>query len=46
MITFTAEDTLELRQWLLGFGAEVVVHKPAAVKQMDTENGAGVGGGL
>ena len=33
MINFSAEDTLELRQWLLGFGAEVVVHKPAAVKK-------------
>jgi predicted DNA-binding transcriptional regulator YafY len=33
MISFSAEDTLELRQWLLGFGAEVVVHKPAAVKK-------------
>ena len=33
MISFTAEDTLELRQWLLGFGAEVIVHKPVAVSK-------------
>jgi len=33
MITFTAEDTLELRQWLFGFGADIVVHKPAAVSK-------------
>jgi predicted DNA-binding transcriptional regulator YafY len=33
LVTFEAEDTLELRQWLLGFGAEVLVKKPAAVRQ-------------
>jgi len=33
LVRFTAEDTLELRQWLLGFGPEVLVHKPAAVRK-------------
>ena len=33
LVTFTAEDTLELRQWLLGFGAEIVVRKPMAVSK-------------
>lgn len=33
LVTFTTEDTLELRQWLLGFGAEVLVHKPVAVSK-------------
>lgn len=33
LVSFTAEDTLELRQWLLGFGAEALVHKPAAVRK-------------
>lgn len=33
LVRFTTEDTLELRQWLLGFGAEVLVHKPAAVRK-------------
>lgn len=31
--TFEAEDTLELRQWLLGFGAEIVVKKPVAARK-------------
>lgn len=33
LVKFTSEDTLELRQWLLGFGAEVLVQKPAAVRK-------------
>jgi predicted DNA-binding transcriptional regulator YafY len=33
LVKFTSEDTLELRQWLLGFGAGVVVNKPAAVQK-------------
>ncbi len=32
-VTFTAEDTLVLRQWLLGFGAEIEVKKPVAVRK-------------
>jgi predicted DNA-binding transcriptional regulator YafY len=32
-VNFTAEDTQELRQWLLGFGAEVIVNKPVAVQK-------------
>lgn len=33
LVRFTAEDTIDLRQWLLGFGATIVVNKPAAVKK-------------
>lgn len=33
LVRFTAEDSLELRQWLLGFGAEVLVHKPVSVRK-------------
>jgi predicted DNA-binding transcriptional regulator YafY len=32
-VAFTAEDTLVLRQWLLGFGAEIEVKKPVAVRK-------------
>lgn len=32
VVRFTTEDTLALRQWLLGFAAEIEVRKPAAVK--------------
>ena len=32
-VVFTAEDTLVLRQWLLGFGAEIEVKKPVAVRK-------------
>lgn len=37
LVLFTAEDALELRQWLLGFGAEVLVHKPVAVRKWIAE---------
>lgn len=33
LVKFQSEDTNELRQWLLGFGAAIVVKKPAAVKK-------------
>ncbi len=31
-VSFNTEDTLEIRQWLLGFGGEISVNKPAAVR--------------
>ncbi len=36
-VKFDAEDTQELRQWLLGFGAAIVVKKPAAVRKWINE---------
>ena len=33
LVKFASEDTLELRQWLLGFGSEIVVNKPAVVRK-------------
>lgn len=33
LICFKAEDTRELRQWLLGFGPDILVRKPVAVKK-------------
>lgn len=39
LVKFSSEDTLELRQWLLGFGSEVVVNKPAAVRKWIMEMG-------
>ncbi|HNI37746.1 MAG TPA: WYL domain-containing protein, partial [Pseudomonadales bacterium] len=37
LVCFTTEDTLELRQWLLGFGASITVQKPVAVKKWITD---------
>ena len=39
LVKFASEDTLELRQWLLGFGAEIVVRKPAVVRKWIMEMG-------
>jgi predicted DNA-binding transcriptional regulator YafY len=39
LVKFASEDTLELRQWLLGFGSEVVVNKPAVVRKWIMEMG-------
>ena len=39
LVKFASEDTLELRQWLLGFGAEIVVNKPASVRKWIIEMG-------
>lgn len=33
LVSFTMEDTLEFRQWLLGFGSTITVQKPVAVKK-------------
>jgi predicted DNA-binding transcriptional regulator YafY len=37
LVSFTTEDTLELRQWLLGFGASITIQKPVAVKRWITD---------
>lgn len=37
LVCFTTEDTLELRQWLLVFGASITVQKPVAVKKWITD---------
>jgi predicted DNA-binding transcriptional regulator YafY len=37
LVSFIAEDTLELRQWLLGFGASITVNKPLSVKKWIVE---------
>lgn len=36
-VNFTAEDTLELRQWLLGFGSSITVVKPVVVRKWITD---------
>jgi predicted DNA-binding transcriptional regulator YafY len=37
LVCFTTEDTLELRQWLLGFGSSITVVRPVAVKKWITD---------